>query len=119
MLLETASIIQKFNFCSIELLDKASDQFEILDNIEKQLLIDGIRLERVSPDKANCIIRIFQKIEYSTKFYGVYCYTKIGSEWVSTLEGEPITLNPKKHSFKFRAEKHVTKEFFDVYIEAM
>jgi len=63
---------------------------EIREIIFKQILELGFsKIEIVAPNKANCIIRVFQKLHYKYdsliyNLYGAHCFTLKSGKWIST-----------------------------------
>ena len=94
----------------------------------KQILSEGFReVNRVSPDDANCIIRVFNKCHYpySRKsihnLCGFMCFTKNSNNiWTSTCGNSQIELNFSKfiqRQYIFQDEYiDYNCDFFDSYV---
>lgn len=104
--------------------------YQITESIFKQILDCGFsKVEKVSPDNANCIIRVFQKLHQEHEFdvvfnlYGADCFVRSANAWISECESHDNTfqLNYTKHlidQWLYQDEK-VTFEtdFMDVYVK--
>lgn len=104
--------------------------YQITESIFKQILSSGFsKVERVSPSKANCIIRVFQKLhqkhEYDVIFnlYGANCFVKNGNAWISEGEsrGNTFQLNYTENlidQWLYQDEKvTIRTDFMDVYVK--
>lgn len=76
---------------------------EILEELSKQILKLGFsKIERVEPKKANCLIRVYQKLHYKYDYYWIYnvyggfCYTLKAGKWVTTNGFDNYEINYSK-----------------------
>ena len=104
--------------------------YQILDSIFLQIVRCGFsKIERVSPDNANCIIRVFQKLHYKHRcgkvfnVYGADCFVKSDNDWISECSenhGNTFRLNHTEHLIDqwLHQDEKVTFEtdFMDVYV---
>lgn len=81
--------------------------FQLFDYICEQIINAGFsKIERVEPNKANCIIRVFQKLHYEYEFeqifniYGANCFVKRGRDWFSETNGSIFKLDYSKYIIK-------------------
>ena len=100
---------------------------EVKESVFQEILKLGFSsIERVEPNKANCIIRVFQKSHYhydtdlTYNVYGYSCYTLSNTgQWVTSLA-----------DFKIDYSKHILRhwlcqdeyidfdlDFFDCYVK--
>ena len=104
--------------------------YQILDSIFLQIIRCGFStVERVSPENANCIIRVFQKLHHKHEFdvvfnlYGADCFVISGNAWISECEnrGNTFRLNYTEHlidQWLYQDEKVTFKtDFMDVYVK--
>lgn len=102
--------------------------YQIIESIFKQILGCGFsKVERVSPDNANCIIRVFQKLHHEYEFgivfnlYGADCFVKSSNGWISESDGSTFQLNYTEHLINqwiYQDEKITFKtDFMDVYVK--
>lgn len=93
---------------------------EVKESIfEKILQLGFSSIERVEPNKANCIVRVFQKLHYHYDYdltyniYGATCYTlNNAGQWVTRPSGEI-------RDFKIDYSKHIIRHWLcqDEYVE--
>ena len=98
--------------------------FEIKENLLKSLQKVGLRkIEQVKPYNANCIIRVYQKLnhKYESNFislYGVQCFIKTNEIWTTQNN---IRINFSKciiRSWLFQDEYiDFDCDFFDCYVK--
>lgn len=100
---------------------------EVIESVSQEILKLGFsNIERIKPNKANCIIRVFQKLHYhydndlTYNVYGYTCYTlNNAGEWVTS-----------KAHFKIDYSNHIIRhwlcqdeyidfnlDFFDIYVK--
>lgn len=100
---------------------------EVKESVFQEILKLGFsNIERVEPNKANCIVRVFQKLHYHYRdnliynVYGASCYTlNNAGQWVTSLA-----------DFKIDYSKYILKhwlcqdeyidfdlDFFDCYVK--
>ena len=94
----------------------------------EKILSEGFHeVNRVSPDDANCIIRVFNKCHYPYSensihnLCGFLCFTKSSNSiWVSTPSTSPIELNFSKYiqrQYIFQDQYiDYNCDFFDSYV---
>lgn len=120
----------KETFSTIEEEFVIPSPYQITESIFKQILGCGFsKVEKVSPDNANCIIRVFQKLHHEHEFgvvfnlYGADCFVKSGNAWISECEsrGNTFRLNYTEHlidQWLYQDEKVTFKtDFMDVYVK--
>lgn len=104
---------------------------EIIEMAFKKLENAGFsKIKRVSPNKANCIIRIsrtknFLYQEFTINYFEVNFYTKKKNLWImKDIEGDEYTIDYSSHNVCFyvksKDEPPVVIEanfFFDLYVE--
>lgn len=116
MKLEKVSGVKIFEYASREIKGKAIDykgkEFiipplsQIKEQIFKKIYDAGFeKIEIVSPNKANCLIRIFQKLHYKYDYsiynvYGVSCYVLKKGKWILESDGTEFSLDYSKEKIK-------------------
>ena len=106
---------------------------EVEDLMCQEILKLGFsKVERVSPKRANCIIRVFHKLHYEYvhsrdwkeiyNIYGAACFTLNSGTWVSTGFGEKVTeIDYSKCVIRhwISQDKYIDFDFdfFDCYVE--
>jgi len=104
---------------------------EVKESVFQEILKLGFsKIERVEPNKANCIVRVFQKLHYhydtdlTYNVYGASCYTLSHTgQWVTRPSGEI-------RDFKINYSKYIIRhwlcqdeyvdfdlDFFDCYVK--
>jgi len=103
---------------------------EVKESVFQEILNLGFSsIERVEPNKANCIIRVFQKLHYHYRdnltynIYGATCFTLKHGKWVTSPFGNV-------QDFKIDYSKHIINhwlsqdecidfdlDFFDCYVK--
>lgn len=96
----------------------------MFDNIKKA---GFTKIERCSPCKANCIIRVYQVIhhEYARglcfNIYGAECYTKINGIWKTSDDIDNYPIEYGRHQFEMFLLPdeilHVNADFVDCYVK--
>lgn len=116
MKLEKISGVKIFEYASQERKGKAIDykgkEFiipqlsDLKAEIFKKIYDWGFeKIEIVSPNKANCLIRIFQKLHYKYdcsiyNVYGVSCYVLKNGKWMLESDGDEFQLDYSKEKIK-------------------
>ncbi|MBR6689521.1 MAG: hypothetical protein IKL68_05860 [Clostridia bacterium] len=84
----------KENSCWKEVEFKIPSTYEILEDVIVRLLANGfVKVERVAPANANCIVRVFRKLHHDYdssmifNLYGADVFARHGSKWTSESEG--------------------------------
>lgn len=106
---------------------------QVEDSIYEQILKMGFtKIERVAPNQANCIIRVFQKLHYPYPMwpgrediynvYGAACFTLRSGKWISTgfnTEGHEINYSEWKIRHWLCQDEYIEFDFdfFDCYVK--
>ena len=97
---------------------------KMFDNIKKAGFTE---IERCSPSKANCIIRIYQDLHHEYEWglcfniYGANCYTNINGIWETSdgIDNYPIEYD--RHQFRMilmpDESLRVNADFVDCYVK--
>lgn len=110
---------------------KMLSSHEIFALICEKIVKNGFsEVKRVSPDEANCIIRVFEKkhmkdtsVSCRNRIYNIYganCYTTKNSlGWISRKDDFPINYEEDLHRLWFFQDEYIDfkAEFFDVYVK--
>ena len=102
--------------------------YQIAESVYKKILACGFsKVERVSPNNANCIIRVFQKLHHEYDFnqifniYGARCFVKNGHDWISECALGTFPLDYSKcliTQWLYQDEKITfDAEFVDFYVK--
>lgn len=102
--------------------------YEIFETMSKKILDSGFsEVERVSPNDANCIIRIFQKLHYEYFYnyifnlYGADCFVKDKKNWISHCSAGTFTLYYSKHIIRQwicqDESVYIDTDFVDFYVK--
>lgn len=102
--------------------------YQIAESIFQQILDCGFsKIERVSPAKANCIVRAYQKLHYEYEFdqifnmYGAECFVKDNVGWISEVNDSTFHLDYshcKIGQWLYQDEKVIfDTDFVDFYIK--
>ena len=92
---------------------------DVKESVFREILKLGFSsVERVEPNKANCIVRVFQKLHYHYDYdltynvYGAVCFTLKAGKWVTRPFGEI-------RDFEIDYSKHIIKHWLcqDEYVE--
>lgn len=74
--------------------------YDLLESVKKKILESCfLKVERVAPIAANCIIRVYQKLHYEYEYgmifnmYGTFCFVKDGVNWISESSGRTFYLD--------------------------
>lgn len=103
---------------------------EIQEMALKSLSEKGFQIKRVAPDKANCIIRVFNKRhypydEYKNELHNVcgfhcFCFSKKLGKWITLLEDNEVILDFSKWKIRqwLYQDEYVDYEcaFFDTFL---
>lgn len=114
-------------------IDEYGEEFVIPSFPEiEQSIIQKIRqlgfskIERVSPSKANCIIRVYQKLHYEYyddyyNLYGASCYTLKNEKWTEKVTNGEFEIDYSKHKVGHivcQDERIIFDcNFFDCYVK--
>lgn len=101
---------------------------EILGRMFENIKKAGFsNVERCSPSKANCIIRVYQDLHHQYEWgmcfniYGANCYTKIGGIWETSNGTESHGIEYDKHRFRVillpDESLLVNADFVDYYVK--
>lgn len=103
---------------------------EIKESIFKEILKLGFSsIERVGPNNANCIIRVFQKSHYhyddvlTYNIYGAACFTQKSGQWVTSSFGGSQDFKINFSQYIVRHWLHQDEyidfdlDFFDCYVK--
>lgn len=98
--------------------------FEIKKLILEKLSVFGIsKIECVQPYRANCIIRVYQKLDHKyedeiVNMYGVLCYIKKNNVW-TTRNNSKIDFSKCDVGVWFFQDEcmHVDCDFYDCYVK--
>ena len=102
--------------------------YQIAESVYKKILACGFsKVERVSPNNANCIIRVFQKLhhEYDINhifnIYGARCFVNNDRDWISECSLGTFHLDYSKcliSQWLYQDEKITfDAEFVDFYVK--
>ena len=137
MKLEKIRGVKIYEYASREIRGKAIDykgkEFiipqlsELKAEIFKKIYDLGFEnIEIVSPNKANCLIRIFQKLHYEHDFsinnvYGVNCYVLKNGKWILESDGNEFPLDYSKEKIKhwICQDDYIVfdMDFLDLYVK--
>ena len=93
----------------------------MVESIEKL----GFSVKMVSPKKANCMIRVFKKADFTdnqlqVNLYGAICCVKNFFSWIYEFESDILVTNPKSFQVKLRLAPDdsiiIDTEFNDIYL---
>lgn len=98
--------------------------FEIKKSILNKLQPVGLTtIECVKPYRANCIIRVYQNLDYQYEslilsVYGVKCYVKVNNIW-TTADNSKIDFSSFTLRQYFFQDEYIDHncEFFDCYVK--
>lgn len=103
------------------------DVWELKEQAIKRIKDKGFsKIERVEPDYANCVIRIFNKKEVGfgvnviTNVYGYNCFTKENGKWVSeSCNKFEMDFEKYKVGYWLCSDEYITYDcdFVDVYVK--
>ena len=100
---------------------------EVKESVFQEILKLGFSsIERVEPNKANCIIRVFQKLHYHYmdnliyNIYGATCFTQRASgQWVTSPAGFEIDYSKHIMRHWLCQDEYIDfdLDFFDCYVK--
>lgn len=104
---------------------------ELRQSIISEILKLGFsKVEIVKPSKANCIIRVYQKLHYTYEFggetdtynlYGAHCYTLNDRKWITSAFQDDFEINYSKCIIRhwICQDEYIDFDcdFFDCYVQ--